>query len=107
MTFSAARNFDFASRIDGFKAEGRDHIVVCGVESHVCVMQTAADLGADGCTVHIVSDACGSRAPASKEAALARFGALGISRVTTEMVLFEWLEAAGTPEFKAVSRLVK
>ena len=107
MTFSAARNFDFATLIDGFKAEGRDHIVICGVESHVCVMQTAADLDAEGCTVHIVADACGSRAPASKNAALARFGALGISRVTTEMVMFEWLEAAGTAEFKAVSRLVK
>ena len=107
MTFSAARNFDFASQIDGFKADGRDHIVVCGVESHVCVMQTAADLDAQGCTVHIVGDACGSRAPASKEAALERFGALGISLVTIEMVLFEWLEVAGTPEFKAVSRLVR
>ena len=107
MTFSAARNLDFVSQVEGLKAEGRDHIVVCGVESHVCVMQTAADLGAQGYTVHIVVDACGSRAPASKAAALARFGALGISRVTTEMALFEWLEAAGTAEFKAVSRLVK
>ncbi|MDE2991882.1 MAG: isochorismatase family protein [Chloroflexota bacterium] len=107
MTFSAARNHDFGSLIDAFKAGGRDHMVICGVESHVCVMQTAADLDAEGCTVHIVADACGSRAPASKDAALARFGALGISRVTTEMALFEWLEVAGTPEFKAVSRLVK
>ena len=107
MTFSAARNLDFVSHVQGFKAGGRDHIVVCGVESHVCVMQTAADLDAQGYTVHIVADACGSRAPASKDAALARFGALGISRVTTEMALFEWLEAAGTAEFKAVSRLVK
>ena len=107
MTFSAARNLDFVSHVEGFKAGGRDHIVVCGVESHVCVMQTAADLDAQGHTVHIVADACGSRAPASKDAALARFGALGISRVTTEMALFEWLEAAGTAEFKAVSRLVK
>ena len=80
MTFSAARNHDFGAQIDDFKAAGRDHIVVCGVESHVCVMQTAADLDAQGCTVHIVADACGSRAPASKDAALARFGALGISR---------------------------
>ena len=107
MTFSAARNHDFATQIDRLDAGGRDRIVVCGVESHVCVMQTAADLHAQGCTVHIVADACGSRAPASKDAALARFGALGISRVTTEMALFEWLEVAGTPEFKAVSRLVK
>ena len=107
MTFSAARNLDFVSHVEGFKAGGRDHVVVCGVESHVCVMQTAADLDAQGYTVHIVVDACGSRAPASKDAALARFGALGISRVTTEMALFEWLEAAGTAEFKAVSRLVK
>ena len=107
MTFSAARNYDFASKIDDFKAGGRDNVVICGVESHVCVMQTAADLDAQGYTVHIVADACGSRAPASKDAALARFGAFGISRVTTEMALFEWLEVAGTPEFKAVSRLVK
>lgn len=107
MTFSAARNRDFASQIDAFKSEGRDRIVVCGVESHVCVMQTAADLDAQGHTLHVVVDACGSRAPASKDAALARFGALGISRVTAEMALFEWLEAAGTAEFKAVSRLVK
>ena len=107
MTFSAARNFDFASQIDGFKAEGRDHIVICGVESHVCVMQTAADLDAQGYTVRIIADACGSRAPASKDAALTRFGAMGVSCVTTEMALFEWLEVAGTPEFKAVSRLVK
>ena len=54
-----------------------------------------------------MADACGSRAPASKEAALTRFGALDISCVTTEMVLFEWLETAGTAEFKALSRLVK
>ncbi len=107
MTFSAVRNRDFAARLEGLKAGGRDHVVVCGVESHVCVMQTAADLGSGGYTVHVVADACGSRAPASKDAALARFGALGVSRVTAEMVLFEWLEAAGTPEFKAVSRLVK
>ena len=107
MTFSAVRNRDFAAHLDGLKAGGRDHIVVCGVESHVCVMQTAADLGAEGYTVHIVTDACGSRAPTSKEAALARFAALDISCVSAEMVLFEWLEAAGTPEFKAVSRLVK
>ena len=107
MTFSAVRNLDFAAHLKGFRAEGRDHVVLCGVESHVCVMQTAADLGAQGCTVHVVTDACGSRAPCSKDVALARFGALGISRVTTEMVLFEWLEVAGTPAFKAVARLVK
>ena len=107
MTFSAARNLDFAAHLEGLKADGRDHIVVCGVESHVCVMQTAADLSAQGYGVHIVADACSSRARASKDAALARFDALDISCVTTEMVLFEWLETAGTPEFKALSRLVK
>ena len=107
MTFSAARNFDFAARLEAFRAGGRDHVVVCGVESHVCVMQTAADLDAQGRTVHIVADAVSSRAHANRDAALARFGALGISCVSTEMVVFEWLEAAGTPEFKAVSRLVR
>ncbi len=107
MTFSAARNRDFEGHLQRLRAGGRDHVVLCGVESHVCVMQTAADLSAQGYGVHIVADACSSRAAANKEAALARYAALDISCLSTEMVLFEWLEAAGTPEFKAVSRLVK
>ncbi len=107
LTFSAARNRDFTKHVDGLAAAGRDHIVICGVESHVCVMQTAADLRAQGRTVHLVTDACGSRKAGSKDAALARMRALDISCVTTEMVLFEWLEAAGTPQFKTVSALIK
>ena len=107
MTFSAARNRDFEGHLQRLRAGGRDHVVLCGVESHVCVMQTAADLSVQGYGVHVVADACSSRAAANKEAALARYAALDISCLSTEMVLFEWLEAAGTPEFKAVSRLVK
>lgn len=107
LTFSAARNRDFTAQIDALAAEGRDHLVICGVESHVCVLQTAAALHARGSAIHLAVDACGSRRAASKDAALARCRAMGISCVTTEMVLFEWLEAAGTDEFKAVSALVK
>ena len=107
LTFSAARNRDFTGHVERLAAAGRDQIVVCGVESHVCVMQTVADLGAQGRAVHLVADACGSRQAGSKDAALARIRAMDISCVTTEMVLFEWLEAAGTPVFKTVSALVK
>ena len=107
LTFGAVRNRDFTAHIDALAAEGRDHLVLCGVESHVCVLQTAAALHARGVVVHLAVDACGSRRAASKDAALARCRAMGISCVTVEMVLFEWLEAAGTDEFKAVSTLVK
>ena len=55
MTFSAARNLDFEGHLQRLRAGGRDHVVLCGVESHVCVMQTAADLSAQGYGVHIAA----------------------------------------------------
>jgi nicotinamidase-related amidase len=107
LTFSAARNRDFSDHVEALAAAGRDELVICGVETHVCVMQTVAELNGQGRTIHLVTDACGSRAPTNKDAAVARMRGMGISCVTTEMVLFEWLEAAGTPAFKALSKLVR
>ena len=65
------------------------------------------DLAAGGSTVAIVRDACSSRMPASAEAAYARAAREGIAIVTTEMVVFEWLHHAGSPEFRELSRLIK
>ncbi|PWC32504.1 hydrolase [Azospirillum sp. TSO35-2] len=85
----------------------RPQVVLCGTEAHVCVLQTALGLRQLGYAVHLVADAVSSRTPANHAAAIDRLRAAGVTIVTTEMVLFEWMERAGTPVFKVVSALVK
>lgn len=86
---------------------GRDQVVLCGTETHVCVLQSALGFRALGIEVFVVADAVGSRRPESRDLALARLRHEGVVIVNTEMVVFEWLQRAGTDEFRAVSRLVK
>ncbi|HFA60288.1 MAG TPA: hydrolase [Rhodospirillales bacterium] len=104
ITFSAMRE---AAVADHLAARGREQIVLCGMESHVCVLQTALDLLARGYRVFVVADACGSRRPQSHELALARLRQEGARAVNVEMVLFEWLERAGSDLFRTVSRLIR
>jgi nicotinamidase-related amidase len=85
----------------------RRQIVVCGTEAHVCVLQTAFGLKSLGFNPIVVCDAIGSRKPADFEAALRRFDFAGIATVSTEMVLFEWLQRADTEEFRDVLPLIK
>jgi len=85
----------------------REQIVICGIEAHVCVLQTALGLQRQDYEAFVVADAVSSRAPLSRETALRRLGDNGVELVTTEMVVFEWLGKAGTPEFKELSRLIK
>lgn len=82
----------------------RDQVVVCGVEAHVCVLQTVLDLLAADKQVFVVADAVGSRTAANKELALQRMRQNGAEIVSGEMVAFEWLRAAGTPLFREISR---
>jgi nicotinamidase-related amidase len=107
MTFSCMRDDALRRRIEHLAAEGRDQVVVWGIEAHVCVLQTALEIVAAGLQCFVVADAIASRAPASKELALTRMQAAGVSIVTTEMAIFEWLAIAGTPDFKALMPLVK
>ena len=104
MHFSCLGDAGFARRLDDV---GRPQAVLAGIEAHVCVLQTAEDLIASGRQVFVVADATGSRTSASHETAMTRLRAAGAFVVTTEMVVFEWLERAGTPEFKALSALIK
>lgn len=99
--FSCCGEPAFMAKFEGF---GRRQAVICGIEMHVCVMQTALDLKEKGYDVFVVADACGSRFPADEEIAKLRFAAAGIHLVTIEMVIFEWLERSGTPEFKEISK---
>lgn len=106
-TFSAFRENTFRDAISQSSKNGRRQIVIAGVEAHVCVLQTAIDLLDADYDVFMVSDAVSSRSPASVSAAHSRFVAAGGHWITTEMAVFEWLEKAGTPEFKALSALIK
>jgi len=81
--------------------------VIFGIEAHVCVLQTALEMSAASHDVTIVVDAIGSRAAESKDIALRRMQDAGVRLATTEMILFEWLRRAGTPEFKAISSLIR
>lgn len=82
----------------------RGQVVVCGIESHVCVLQTVLDLREQGRQVFVVADAVSSRAPANKALALERMRHHGVDVVSCEMVAFEWLKQAGTPIFKEISK---
>jgi nicotinamidase-related amidase len=85
---------------------GRDQPIVCGIETHVCVSQTVHDLLEDGLEVHLPADAVGSRHAIDYQRGLQRMERAGAVISTVEAVLFELLERAGTPEFKAVQRLI-
>ncbi len=82
----------------------REQVIVCGMETHVCVLQTVLGLLALGKQVFVVEDACDSRTPASKAAGLARMRAAGAQVVTREMVLFELMGSAGHPLFRHISK---
>lgn len=96
-----------AARAEGFDLHGRTQAVVCGIETHVCVSQTVHDLLERGLQVHVPADAVGSRHALDYERGLERLQSAGAVITTVESILFELLERAGTPEFKAVQGLIK
>ncbi|MEI6240397.1 MAG: isochorismatase family protein [Planctomycetia bacterium] len=83
-----------------------DAVVLCGLETHVCIAQTALDLLACGQRVFIAADAVASRHTIDHEIALRRLESAGAVLTTTEAILFEWLREAAHPQFKAVQKLV-
>lgn len=85
----------------------RQNIILCGIEAHVCVMQTAIDLKSKGYQPVIVEDAISSRKQKDKDIAVERMRQEGSIITTVESVLFELLRAAGNDMFKAISKLVK
>jgi nicotinamidase-related amidase len=95
-----------AARADGFELGGRDQAIVCGIETHVCVSQTVHDLLDRGVEVHVPADAVGSRHTIDYERGLERLERAGAVVSTVESSLFELLGRAGTPEFKAVQKLI-
>lgn len=90
-----------------YKARGCRQVLLCGIETHVCVLQTALDLVANGWQVHVAVDATGSRAQVDRATALGRLAAESVILTTTESVLFEWCETSTAPEFRTISLLVR
>jgi nicotinamidase-related amidase len=94
---------EFAEQLDRTK---RTTLILCGVETHICVAQTALHATADY-TVHVVSDATSSRMEANWQVGLDRMREAGVVITSTQMVIYELLKRAGTDEFRAVLPLVK
>ena len=106
-TFDATRHKDFADFLPSTRPGFLPGIIVAGCEAHVCVLQTVMGLRRQGHAVRVVRDAIGSRTSANRDAAIARAAAYGAEIVTTEMVIFEWLETAQHPKFREVLAHVK
>lgn len=96
-----------AAAAEGFSLGGRDQALLCGIETHVCVNQTALDLLGRGVEVQVAADAVSSRTLANRDVGLHKMEAAGATITSTETALFELLGAAGSDEFKAIQRLVK
>lgn len=82
-------------------------VVVCGIETHICVLQTCMDLIEKGFETAVVVDAVGSRRPVDKQVGLSRMQQIGIVPVTVESVLLEWVKEAGTAGFKAILPVIR
>ncbi len=82
-------------------------VVLAGCETHVCLMQTALEIQQAGIQAFVVAEACGSRRPEDKQAALQRLQQAGVTLVAAEMVAFEWLRSCSHPAFRQVLSLIK
>jgi len=95
------------SVVEGFRKSARPKVVLAGIETHVCVLQTALDLLAQDFRVYIPIDAVASRFAVDHEAALRRLEKAGAILTTSEAAVFEWVGGAGHPRFKQISALVQ
>lgn len=103
-SFSCCANYDFEVMLTEMH---KTDIIVCGIETHVCVYQTVRDLLALGYNVHLVTDAVSSRTEENWKLGVRNCETLGAKLTSVEMVLFELLRVSGTEQFKAISKLVK
>ena len=96
-----------AEILQQFKKSSISKVLLCGIEAHVCVLQTALDLISNDYQVFLAVDAIGSRRRIDYEFALRRMESVGVTLTTTESVMFEWCHRADRVEFKTISNLVK
>ncbi|MBX9689507.1 MAG: hydrolase [Candidatus Obscuribacterales bacterium] len=96
-----------AGFMDMLENLGRNQVIVCGIEAHICVNQTVHELMANDYVVHLVSDAIASRSQRNKEMGWEKMISSGAVPSSVEIALFEMLGEANSEQFKAVQRLVK
>ena len=104
LTFSCCGGPEFPDHIAG---TGRKKVILCGMETHVCVLQTCIDLLMAGYHVHVASDAICSRSPENYRTALEFMRDAGAVISCTETILFQLLEKAGTEEFRTIVNRIK
>lgn len=104
LTFSCCGNQEFVKQL---KDSGRKQIIICGMETHVCVQQTVIELLGEGFDVHVVKDAVMSRSSDNKQTAMEAMMLAGAVPASTESAVFQLLKIAGTDSFKKISKLVK
>jgi nicotinamidase-related amidase len=104
MSFNCLDENPFAAELKKLKT---GNIILTGIESHICVYQTALDLMDNGYTVYIAADCVSSRAKSNMDIALSEMSRRGAWTASVEMVLFELLKTAADPLFKDISRIIK
>jgi nicotinamidase-related amidase len=104
LTFGCLADEGIAAEV---QRQGRKAVVLCGIETHICVMQTAFSALDKGLTVALAEDAVSSRRAGDHETGLARMRAAGVVPATVEMLFMEWMEVAGTDTFKRMLPLLK
>jgi len=102
--FACPSNAGFADRLNLL---GKKQVIIAGMEAHICVLQTALKLRDQGLEVFVAADAVASRKQSSMDHAFSRIEDAGGAIITTEMAVFEWLEQAGTDDFKVLSKLIQ
>ena len=102
--FSCCGDEQFNSRLEQL---GRRHVILCGIETHVCIYQTAADLLGKGFAVEVAAHAVSSRTAANRQVGLERMAVDGANLTSVEMLLFELLKDARHPKFRQIAKLVK
>lgn len=102
--FSAATAPGFREALDALRPSA---VIVVGMETHVCVFQTVRELRARGLEVHVPIDGVASRRADHKAAGIDLMRSFGAHITTMETVVFDWLQKAGTPEFKKLSKLIR
>jgi nicotinamidase-related amidase len=103
-SFSCFGDEKFADRL---KSLNKKKVILCGIETHVCIYQTAVDLIANGYNVNLAADAVSSRTLENKQLAISKMEKMGVSIYSTEMLIFELLRTANHPKFREVAKLIK
>ena len=104
INFSCCGSQEFNTRLEDL---GRSQVILCGIESHVCIYQTAADLLRQGKQVVAAVDAVSSCSISNRDIGLRGLAGIGAQNMSAQMLMFEILQRAGTPEFKAVADQLK